>query len=494
MKYAIFPPIGIARVGNSPDQFFVGPETPGSLGTEITGEGAEQPVSGYKDADFSMKRQAARFRLFESDETDGSWRPAQLPAGSTVRWKVSLANKKDGVVRADAPAEEDPSQPEQVTLPASDPARENRHIQADGVAPALGQAPAALLGRYVDEDVSLGELRVDSGGNLLVLGGKGASRSPENKPIGSEPGGGGFYSNRGWYDDVSDGPVSAEISLGDGTPAVAAKSSWVIVATPDFAPQTQGVVTLYDVIFQAALDANLTALPVKPSFTNDIQPMLQRAAGLKWVSGFADPNSHWKQFSTDWQALSNVAPSSRPLRAKNAELLREIGSAGELQNFSLRKWQLDYLGKWENGDFVDDFDPAVDSPHNLSAQDLTRVVLDGAVGQGFFPGIEAGLIVANRSIYSEPFRFAPHVKAGDLTALMALPWQADFLKCDDQWWPSQRPDDAPQASNPAQMKAWIRPIATHRRLVQDVNRLGVIVSRVIDGQNVFVEVDRDPSL
>ena len=33
--YKIHPAIGVARVGNHPDAFFVGPEAPGSAGVEI---------------------------------------------------------------------------------------------------------------------------------------------------------------------------------------------------------------------------------------------------------------------------------------------------------------------------------------------------------------------------------------------------------------------------------------------------------------------------
>ena len=34
MKYAIYPPIGLARIGNSPTEFFIGPERRGSRGTQ----------------------------------------------------------------------------------------------------------------------------------------------------------------------------------------------------------------------------------------------------------------------------------------------------------------------------------------------------------------------------------------------------------------------------------------------------------------------------
>jgi hypothetical protein len=53
--YKIHPAIGIARVGNSPDEFFIGPERRGE---------EPNPVGGFKDAQCRVTRQAARFRIF----------------------------------------------------------------------------------------------------------------------------------------------------------------------------------------------------------------------------------------------------------------------------------------------------------------------------------------------------------------------------------------------------------------------------------------------
>jgi len=55
----IHPAIGIARVGNSPSEFFIGPEIPGVH---------VRPPGGYRDAQGRIKRQAARFRLFGYDK------------------------------------------------------------------------------------------------------------------------------------------------------------------------------------------------------------------------------------------------------------------------------------------------------------------------------------------------------------------------------------------------------------------------------------------
>ena len=59
----IYPGIGIARIGNSPTEFFIGPETPGEV---------VAPVNGFKDKAGRIKRQAARFRLYAFDK-DNVW-------------------------------------------------------------------------------------------------------------------------------------------------------------------------------------------------------------------------------------------------------------------------------------------------------------------------------------------------------------------------------------------------------------------------------------
>jgi hypothetical protein len=59
VAYAIYPGIGVARVGNSPDEYFIGPEVPGVM---------PQPEGGYKDSAGRIKRQAARFRIYGLNE------------------------------------------------------------------------------------------------------------------------------------------------------------------------------------------------------------------------------------------------------------------------------------------------------------------------------------------------------------------------------------------------------------------------------------------
>jgi hypothetical protein len=142
------------------------------------------------------------------------------------------------------------------------------------------------------------------------------------------------------------------------------------------------------------------------------------------------------------------------------------------------------LNNWVAGNF--DAGPA---PSEGAAAELTRAALDGTVGQGVYPGIEVGAVTMNPGIYSAPFDFRidhAKVRPGDMTALMALPWQADFLKCGRGWWPAQRPFRAPQENGPS--TPWISGY-DHTDLVKHAMKLGVITSQ---GGRVY-ETGRDPA-
>jgi hypothetical protein len=472
MRYAIYPPIGIARLGNSPNEFFIGSERRGSYGTETRPDGTEVEVTEFKDGTFHVKRQAARFHIYEIPDDASPRRPATLPVGTSVSWSVRLVNKKDAVVR--------PSSPPDVPMkPQIQSGREDRVIDSDVQRISGANAAAVpLLGRYRNSDVALGELRTDALQRLLVLGGQGKSSSPQNAPLDT------FYDNPDWHDDVGDGPVTAQVNI-PGAPPVTADPAWVIVTPPDFAPGSQGVVTLHDVILQVAIDKHWITVSQRPSFSEHIRPILERTSRLQWVNNGAI----WPQVSRDWARLADQSPVAKQLRRRNAKLV--LATEDQLQDFSLRQWQHNYLDQWASGNF----DPGP-APEPLPAAELTRAVLDGTVGQGFFPGIEAGVIVTDPGLYAQPFDFRfdhNHLAPGDLTALMALPWQADFLKCNSGWWPAQRPDIAPQADR--SRPEWLRPSMDHHGLVENVMRLGVITPRVgAGGQEIFTESGRDPSL
>ena len=119
--YQIHPAIGIARVGNSPDSFYISPEQTGAPpidcgpdGLPIMKDGVEQPVTQYKDAKNRIRRQAARFRVYVYDDPacpgrelkigdtltavqiTGPGQSGQIFTGKLldIHWTVYIANKK----------------------------------------------------------------------------------------------------------------------------------------------------------------------------------------------------------------------------------------------------------------------------------------------------------------------------------------------------------------------------------------------------------------
>lgn len=469
MKLSIYPPLAIGRIGNSAE-FNLSPEQAGSHGIQINADGTESEAQTWKDAGFKVKRLAPRFELFEIPDDGSHARPAQLPAGSTVTWKVRLVNKKDAIKR---PAEP----PREATTIDVVSGREDRIIDTGLQSIGGATAPAVMLsGTYRGKQVPLGELRTDAAQRLIVLGGKGLSKSPTGAPVGPA-----FYTNSDWHDDVSDGPVTATIVI-PGQPPIDAAPAWVVFAPPDFAPASTAVVTLHDVLFQVAVDEQWIQAPGRPSFDVHVRPIIERASSLQWV----DANLNWAQIPTDWAALADASEAAKPLRAKTRARVKAVENI--LHSFEMRDWQKDVLDAWVDGQF--DAAPANVAP----AEARTRAALDASVGQGFYPGIEAGVIVESAAHYSQPFDFRiDHAQRmpGDLTALMALPWQADFLKCAGGWWPSQRPGIATQ--NDGSKLEWSRPYVfqgDHKELVDHCMQLGMIVMT----QGRGLEVGRDPAI
>jgi hypothetical protein len=207
-------------------------------------------------------------------------------------------------------------------------------------------------------------------------------------------------------------------------------------------------------------------------------------------------NANWRAPAFESPNLRSKSPADKQTRDDvrkkilNAEQLLKGHTSSLGPPFEIRDAQKKNLDAWVDGNF----DDAPASPAAAPTADgLTRAALEGAVGQGFCPGIEAGIIALDPTIYASPFDFRidhAQLSAGDLTALMAQPWQADFLKCNTKWWPSQRPDVAFQ--DPESSEDWIRGVNNHKQLVERYQRLGFIVK---DGANeVFLEAERDPAL
>ncbi|MGA2736750.1 MAG: LodA/GoxA family CTQ-dependent oxidase [Bryobacteraceae bacterium] len=459
----IFPPIGIARLGNSQAEYFIGPEKPDEVIV---------PPGGFRDAAGLIKRQAARFHLFGYDE-NGALVQELTSADADIQWTVHVANTKAAAEFFHPKSQTNPQirnanftgdrnqlklDPGPATVSGNNSNFANLNLsKTSGNAKDL-QINQLFLGQPVR--FVLGTITTDDLGLLLVLGGFGESKSP----VGVDLSGGDFADHDGWYDDVSDGLVSATVKLNDGTtPPVA--NAWVIVGPPKYAPGLQSPVSLYDTLFQAAIDRGLAASPFsdpnfKPSLAGDIIPILTRAANMRWVYNNGQPQFTPAGFHN---SFSNMPPANRQvifnkLSVPSATRGNPGTSGGDMPkmwsdlypegpNGTLTQTQYKMLQMWVNGSFVPGTPASPQDP--ITPDGLTRAALNPCVGAAFFPGIEASWKIRDVFAFIEPFRLdASQLQPGDISSQMSLPWQSDFLDCAVErgnaaanlvWWPAQRP-------------------------------------------------------
>lgn len=507
-QYRIFPGIGIARLGNHPDSFILAPEIPGLGPLELTNDDSVQPVKSYKQGQM-IRRQAARFRVFEfdTDATEQSTsREVNITMGAQIQWRVELANEKAAGGRF--VSEE---QPEDVNAPRNPGVAQSELIIMPTFEPISGanqKVQASKEGRFKGQTVVLGELRTDAKGRLMVLGGSGRSGSvPAGLDLGDgSPGLPGhprntFANNEGWFDDISDGPISATVRLpGEPAPIEITNGAWVIVAPPDYSPYTDGVTTMFDIVTQATG----TKPPQVPSFQNNVLPVLKAFARLRYVSEL----DVWSAISTDYVQLSRKGdPNADQLRQDTLALLLSIED-NTLANFHFTDNQRQVMTDWSNGNFASDFNP--NPPQSsLTPDGLDRASLSQSVGGGFFPGIEAGIRMAAPEMYSAPFRITnkpftykgipQSPRAGFITRTMACPWQSDFFECAEQtstsvWWPAQRPINVFIDPQVRTQRPWIDSIPTHQALVANFAKLGFVEPLPGGGSEPLVEAERDSSV
>ena len=270
VRAAIHPGIGIARVGDSPDAFFVGPEVLNPV----------PPPDGYKDRKGFLKRQAARFRIFGYDVQN---RPVKELTcdDAEIEWSVHLANKKAAWYCFNIALDI----PEAVPVPR----RNASFSKADRNQLIIDPGPRSIAGKnkqgegykfntgtFLGNRVYLGEICTDNDGRLVFLGGHGLSATPlpHNTAI-------DFANNDGWYDDISDGPITATVKLRGRS--IRVDPAWVVVAPPNYAPDVISIQTMHDVMVDTYQDWWLEP-PEKVSFREHIYPILSQFCQTQWVN------------------------------------------------------------------------------------------------------------------------------------------------------------------------------------------------------------------
>jgi hypothetical protein len=491
VRAAIHPGIGVARVGNSPEGYYIGPEvmdpppmTPGEL----------------RDAQGALKREAARFRIYGYNAAGEVVREITAREAD-IEWTVELANKKAAwyqfQIALDIPEALDPKMADPTLLRNASVTDRTSLAIVPGArticgADQFGTAYQFDSGSFVGTPVYLGELRTDEAGRLLFLGGRGVSASPTGTPIFDPADGNSFINANGWYDDASDGPVTAEVTL-DGR-SIPVDPAWVVTAPPNYAPEAVGVRTLYDLLQDLYIQAGWMKAPAPVSFRHDVYPILQRLTNLQWVNaGFASQfgrgGPHPFNDPAYARALSWLPPHGgfdvhqevrlqvlHSFRAPDPTDANQLpwpwiyGDAMDVppgdsprQNASVSPTQYAVLQAWAAGQFVDDWERPYDPPRRIDQVPLPEqpAMLDKAalhfcLADAFHPGCEVTWPVRHITMFSSPFRIVhrpadqpppdygptltPEVALsptgplyaqgpGDLSRWMGLPWQADTGFC-----------------------------------------------------------------
>jgi hypothetical protein len=478
VKAAIHPSIGIARVGNSQEEFFIGPE--------VTDPLPEAP-GFYRDNTGALKRQAARFRIYGVN-AEGKIVAELTAQKAQIEWTAHLANKKSAwyqfQLALDIP--EAASAPPSLLRNAAVADRSQLVIDPGprnikGANQHGGKSHVFDTGKFMGQPVYLGELRTDENGRLIVLGGRGHSASYDGTKAVT------FANNEGWHDDISDGPVTAKVVY-EGQ-ELTVDPAWVAVAPPNYAPMQKSVRTMWDLIRDVAIGAGTLPKPVRPSFDNDIRPLFERMTRLQWVNagfaaafGWQAPNDYTR---AEWMArFANPSPDYKEMRLTIANHFRNFdrdswsptpwpwnyGDAMNIppaetprQNVALTDTQLLFLKQWAAGNFEPDYDPNRQPPRAIDEVPiaeqgamLDRASLDHCLADAFHPGCEMTWPMRSSMMYMAPFRIM-HVAPGwvepqygasliqdtlslpngplagqvpgGITRWMALPWQTDTASC-----------------------------------------------------------------
>ncbi|MCF2875083.1 MULTISPECIES: LodA/GoxA family CTQ-dependent oxidase [unclassified Tenacibaculum] len=497
VRAAIYPPIGITRVGNSKDEYFIGPL--------VDEPEAKMDQYAYRDKTGALKRQAAQFRIYGFNAA-GKAVKELTSDNAKITWHSHLANQKASwyqfQIALDIPDAQDPNIPP--SLLRNIDVKDRSTLLIDGGAQSISTPNVKegheFRGEFQSKEVYLGEMRTDQKGRLIMLGGHGKSENLKGDIAIT------FANNEGWYDDTSDGPITAEVEY-EGV-QLKVEPAWVVCAPPDYAPMQKSVRTMWDLMRDVAVKSGMLERPARPSFKKDILPIFERMTNLQWVNaGFAAAFGWGGQFdytTVEWvkklndpssanyemrRTISNnfrrydvsgaEAPQLWPWTYGDAVSIPTTGSVR--QHSTLSGLQLEFLDQWVEGDFDADFVDMTGCPHipkpleidDLPVEEqpdmLTKAAMEFCLADAFHPGCEMTWPMRTSGMYSAPFRLKHAPKTplvdtsyygstmnsdvltlsagpllggqvpGGITRWMAIPWQTDTASCRDGYTKSYDP-------------------------------------------------------
>ncbi len=500
--YRIHPSIGIGRLGNSPHSYYLAPETIGGLpieadenGVPVFIDGKPKSVTKFKDELGMIRRQAATFKIYRSVD-GGPEVPVDLSDESIdrIEWTVHVANKKaawwnfvpllgDLMFGPMNSYKTWQNPPKAWNLPtdawtgtqwtqlrnSGTTGKENRQKLIIDPGPKTLSKPneaAQFNDKNPDypfvsfpnaNDISqglsvqtLGEMRTDPKGNLLVLGGFGRAGGSETIT--------GFGGGDTWNDDIADGPVTAKIFFKNAKEMPVELHAWVVTGSPKFAPELVNISTWDDVMIDAAIQ-HMNVLPdvydakkwkandgwnpdYMVNYDRDIQPFLSRIADYQWVgtvpsmTAFIRPAFDVKDASeanreqrekllSYFRKPSKMKPATKEAPAALVDgqsnqlfsdatendpsagipLMPVNSGTNSVRNNILDKFsvltdtQYYCLQQWANGKFSATA-PGLNIP---GIHPLDSAAIGNCVGEPMCPGIEVTWSVRNPIIYEKPY-------------------------------------------------------------------------------------------
>jgi hypothetical protein len=527
VQYRIHPSIGVGRLGNSFSEFYLAPDKIGALpieadahGNPVFVDGKPKRVSEFKDPEGRIKRQAATFSIYRSSPSKPDEEvlvDLKDESIEKIEWTVHVANKKAAwwnfvpllgdlmfgeynsyKTWQKTPAAWGLSSNSWTELRNAGTAGKNRQsliidpgprtlVKPDEIihfdkksAPADYKFVSFPDPGSITQGLSvqtLGEMRTDSNGNLLVIGAYGRAGGSESIT--------GFGGGDTWNDDIADGPVTAKIHFKDGSSPVELKA-WVVIGSPKFAPELVNISTWDDVIIDAAIksmNTNPEVYDLKKweandgwnpgyivNYGKDIQPFLNRIADYQWVAtvpsmtAFIKPQfdandasegnrANREKFFSYFRKPSKIKQATKDYPAgfkegQNQQLFSDATAADPgaglplmslnsgtnsvrnnvIDKFSvLTDTQYYVLKQWAAGKF------SADAPGIAIAgtHELDKAGVGNCVGEPMCPGIEVTWSVRNPIIYDRPY-VIKHRHNEDYYYKNGLAWDED--ECQPTNW------------------------------------------------------------
>lgn len=460
--YSIHPSIGVGRVGNHPTEFFLAPESIGSLPIEcdLNGNESDKAFTTFKSTDggfAQIKRQGQKFRVYRynSDQPNANGEDLTLDHTDVedIEWTVHLANKKaawyefselkgnlllgpENSYAAQGVPFRNQQVPDRKTL-IIDPGPRNIHGKEQSIEINRNNIPGGYpgnfptqpknyYGKYFDK---LGDLKTDEKGHLIVLGGHGDSWGLTTLS--------GYGGGDDWYDDISDGSVTCTLKLKNGETHTL--DAWVIVGPPDFAPEISNISSWDDTMFDVGVryfelvTEMYSGKPEKGSwnpdfianYQRDILPIIHRISRYHWVANvqsmiafssnifdFSDPSpkheTNREKYFSYFRKPETPAPQSRQYTLFSNDhipLMPLNSGSNSVKNINVEKFlaltptQYFLLEQWKKGKFTNDSDY---TPYPVNEKN--RASIGNVVGLPQCPGIEVTWTTQNPAIYGEPYQ------------------------------------------------------------------------------------------